>query len=89
MLDGCIALPIALIMLAAPAFAWEGKVKACYGKVWNPAEYSVKEVLFKPARTAWEHRKGQLVEVYYAPVYREHKTLVHKAHWIMRREHCK
>lgn len=83
-----IALPFAFAMLAAPAFAWEGQVKACYGKVWSPAEYSVTEILVKPARNAYEHRKGQLVEMYYPPVYKEKKTLTHKAHWIMRKEAC-
>ena len=77
------------IAVAGSASAWEGTAKACYGKVWSPAEYSVKEVLVKPAKTKWEHRNGQLVEMYYPPVYKEVKTQTQAAHWIMRKEACK
>lgn len=84
-----ILIAAAAMCLAAPAMAWEGKVVACYGKVWSPATYSTKEVLVKKAKTKWEHRNGQLVKVDYAPVYKEVKTLKHPGHWIMREEACK
>ena len=80
----------ASLAFAAPAMAWEGQTIKCYGKVWSPAQYSVKEVLVKPARHALEHKaNGQLAEVYYPPVYKEVKTRTHKAHWIMREEACR
>ncbi|HKL44942.1 MAG TPA: hypothetical protein VJ906_01710 [Roseovarius sp.] len=75
-------------LFSVPALAWEGQVVECYGKVWSPAQYDVTEVKVKSSRTAWEHRNGQMVKVYYAPVYKEVKTKTHDAHWIMRKEAC-
>ena len=61
-----------LVSFAAPAMAWEGKVVACYDSVWVPAKTETHKNLHSAAHTKWEHRGGQLVEVYYAPVYIQH-----------------
>lgn len=76
------------MLFAAPAFAWEGQVVECYGKVWSPAEHSVKHKLEKHEKWMWEHRNGQLTKVYYAPVYSEVKTKTKDGYWIMRPEPC-
>lgn len=73
---------------AGASMAWEGRVVECYGKVWHPAQYSTKKVLVKHARTEWEHRNGQLAQVYYAPVYKEVRSKTKDGHWIMRKEAC-
>jgi hypothetical protein len=75
-------------LFAVPALAWEGQVVECYGKVWSPPKYKYSEVLVKSSRTEWQHRNGQVVKVYYAPVYKEVKTQTHEGHWIMRKEAC-
>ena len=73
---------------AAPAMAWEGRVVACYNKVWVEAEYKVTKHLHTKAETKWEHRGDQLVEVYYAPMYIEKKTLVTPGHYVKRKAAC-
>lgn len=78
----------AAAFLAAPAMAWEGKVVSCYGKVWQPAKYSTHKTKVKESKTRWEHRNGQMVEVYYPPVYKESRTMTKEGHWIMRKEAC-
>lgn len=84
-----LAAAVALSALAAPAMAWEGKVVACYDKVWVPDEYTVTKKLHSKAETKWEHRGDQLVEVYYAPMYLEMKTLKTPGHYIKRKAACR
>ncbi|MEL6609352.1 MAG: hypothetical protein AAFO58_05805 [Pseudomonadota bacterium] len=78
-----------VVAFAAPAAAWEGHVVACYDKIWVPAEYKTSKTLHTKARTAWEHRGDQLVEVYYPPMYLEHKTLVKEGHYVKRKAACR
>lgn len=75
-------------LFSAPASAWEGKKVACYDKHYVPAAYSTSKKLKHAARTEWEHRDGQIVEVYYAPVYIEKKHLAKEAHYVLRRAAC-
>ncbi|WP_372885909.1 hypothetical protein [Shimia sp.] len=77
------------IGIAAPAAAWEGKVVACYDKVWVPASYKTHKVLHSKGYTKWEHRGDQLAEVYYAPMYIEKKTLVMEGHYVKRKAPCR
>ena len=74
---------------AAPAMAWEGKVVACYDKIWVPAEYKTSKTLHSKGYTKWEHRGHQLAEVYYAPMYMEHRTLVREGHYVKRKAPCR
>jgi hypothetical protein len=76
------AAALVLASFAAPAMAWEGKVVACYDKAWVPDVYKTHKKLHTPARTTWEHRGKQLVEVYYPAIYIEHKHLVAKGHYL-------
>lgn len=61
-----------LVSFATPAMAREGKVVAYYDSVWIPAKTEEHKKLHSAAHINWEHRSGQLVEVYYAPVYIQH-----------------
>jgi len=61
-----------LVSFASPGMAWEGKVVACYDSVWVPAKTETHKNLHSAAHIKWEHRGGQLVEVYYAPAYIQH-----------------
>lgn len=79
----------AAIVIGSPALAWKGQVVKCYDGVLVPAKYDYVKTLHSPARTAWEHRKGQLVEMYYPAVYIEKKVLVTKQHWVKRQAKCK
>lgn len=84
-----IAVAAAAVMFASPVFAWEGKVVACYDKVFVPAQFKTTKHLHKPAKTVWEYRHGQAVEVYYAPVYKETRHQTHPAHYVKRKAACK
>lgn len=83
-----IAAAAAVISFAEPAMAWEGRVIACYDSTWVPDEYEVHKTLHSEAHTKWEHRGKQLVEVYYAPVYIEHKHLKTPGHYIKYKAPC-
>lgn len=79
---------IATAALAAPAFAWEGQVVACYDKVWVPAKYKTHKELIMASHKELEHRNGQMVEVYYPAVYKEHKRKVKAGHYVARKVAC-
>ncbi|MBL6429599.1 MULTISPECIES: hypothetical protein [Maritimibacter] len=75
---------------AAPAFAWEGHVVACYDKVWVPASYAYSKKLIMAAHTEWEHnKKGQMVKVHYPAVYKEIKTMTAPGHYVAKAAKCK
>ena len=76
------------LLLAGPAAAWEGQKVACYDKHWVPAAYKTSKHLEKPAKTKWEHVDGQMVKMYYPPVYMEKKTLAKEGHWVLRKAAC-
>ncbi|MGR3492119.1 MAG: hypothetical protein ACU0DW_08675 [Shimia sp.] len=78
-----------VVALAAPAFAWEGQVVACYDKVFVPAQFSTTKHLHSKAYTKWEHRGHQLVEVYYPAMYIEKRTKTADAHYIKRKAPCR
>lgn len=80
---------IALSTLAAPAFAWEGHVVACYDKIWVPAKYTYSKKLIMAGHTEWEWKGHQMVKVHYPPVYKEMKHLKHAGHYIARKAPCK
>lgn len=84
-----IAAAAVMVSFAAPAMAWEGKVVACYDKIWVPAEYKTSKTLHMASRTTWEHRGDQMVEVYYPPMYMEHKHLVREGHYVKRKAACR
>jgi len=75
--------------LAAPAFAWESQVVACYDKVWVPAKYEYKKELIMADHSEWEWRNGQMVRVYYPAVYKETKHLAAKGYYIAKPAACK
>lgn len=81
---------LAASAFAAPAFAWEGQVVACYDKVWVPAKYSYSKSLVMAAHTEWEHnKKGQMVRMHYPAVYKESKKLVTPGHYVAKKAKCK
>ncbi len=80
---------IVAMAAASPALAWEGQKVACYDKVWVPATYNTKKVLEYPAHTKWAHSNGQMVEMYYAPVYMEKKSLAKAGHYVLREAGCR
>jgi len=76
--------------LAAPAFAWEGQVVACYDKVWVPAKYDAVQTLIMAAHTEWEHNAhGQMIRVHYPAVYKEDKILVEPGKYVAVKAPCK
>jgi hypothetical protein len=80
---------VAASTLAAPAFAWEGKVKACYDKVWVGPKYKVTKELVMAGHTEWEHRNGQMVKVWYPSVYKENRTMTKKGHYVAVKAPCR
>lgn len=79
---------VAASAMAAPAFAWEGKTVACFDKHWMGPKYSTHKVLVKPAKQQYEHKKGRIELVHYAPVYREVRTKVSDGYWVMKEVPC-
>ena len=73
---------------AAPAFAWEGQVVSCYDKVYMPPEFDTSLELIMAAHTEWEHVNGQMVQMHYPAVYREHRTMTKPGHYVARRAPC-
>lgn len=84
-----IAAVVASAAFAAPAFAWEGKVIACFDKVWVPPVYSTTHVPHTKAKTVWEHRNGQMVEIYYPAIMKEMTTLKKAGYYIKRKAACR
>lgn len=80
---------LAIASFAAPAFAWEGQVVACYDKVWVPAKYSYSQKLIMAAHTEWEYKHGQMIKVHYPAVYKEMKHLSKAGHYVARKAACK
>ncbi len=80
---------LALTTVAAPAFAWEGKVVACYDKIWVPAKYKVEKKLIMAAHKEWEWRNGQMIKVWYPAVYKEIEHQVSEGYYIARKAACK
>ena len=80
---------LAASTLAAPAFAWEGKVVACYDKIWVPAKYAYTKELIMASHTEWEWQDGQMVKVWYPAVYKEKKHMKSPGHYIARKAACK
>ena len=74
---------------SAPAMAWEGQKVACYDKVYVPATYKTTKHMKYPAKTKWEHHNGQMVEMYYAPVYMEMRHVATEGHYVLRKAVCK
>ena len=80
----------ATLVSATGALAWEGTPVTCYDKHYVGPKYETTKTLKKAAKTKWEHNAhGQVVEMYYPPVYIEHKTLVKEGHYVMRKGKCK
>lgn len=79
---------IAAASLGTSAAAWEGKVLECYNKTLMPTTYNTSKELVKKAKTKWEHRNGQMVKVYYPPVYVEHRTVKTPEHYVMQPAEC-
>ena len=79
----------ATMISAVPALAWEGKAVECYDKVWVGPKYATEKVLEYPAKKKWEHKNGQMVKMYYAPIYMEKKTLVKEGHYVLKKAACK
>ena len=79
----------AVATMAGSAMAWEGKAVACFDKVWVEPKYGYTYELEYPAKMKWEHRNGQMVEMHYAPIYMEKKTLLKEGHYILRKAPCK
>ncbi len=80
---------VAATGFAAPAFAWEGKVIACYNKAWVEPTYEYHKKLIKPAKTVWEKSHGQLKKVYYPPVYEQIKTKTSDGYYLAVEGKCK
>ncbi|WGW02991.1 hypothetical protein [Tropicibacter oceani] len=80
---------LAVTAMAAPAFAWEGQVVACYDKVWVPAKYSYTKTLVMASHTEWEHQNGQMVKMHYPAVYKQMKHLETAGHYLAVKAPCK
>jgi len=81
---------MAATAFAAPAFAWEGRVVACYDKQYVGAEYKITKKLIRAAEYKWEHAKsGQVVKVYYPAVYEQIKTQVSNGYYLEVPATCK
>lgn len=81
---------LAASTLAAPAFAWEGQIVACYDKVWVPAKYDYSKTLIMASHSEWEHnKKGQMVKVHYPAVYKQTKVLKEAGHYVAVKAPCK
>lgn len=80
---------LATSAFAAPAFAWEGHVVACYDKIWVPATYKTTKHLKMAAHTEWEYRHGQMVKVHYPAVYIEKRHKDKPGHYVARKAACK
>ena len=78
----------AAMMFAAPAVAWEGQKVACYDKHWVPATYTTSKHLEYPAKHKWEHVDGQMVKMYYPPIYMEKTHLKKAGHYVLRAAPC-
>jgi heat shock protein HslJ len=78
----------AATMFAAPAAAWEGQKVACYDKHWVPATYTTTKHLEYESKHKWEHVDGQMVKMYYPPVYMEKTHLKEKGHYVLRKAPC-
>jgi len=68
--------------------AWEGKVVACYDSVWVPAKTETHKKLHSAAHTKREHRGGQFVEIYYAPVDIQHSRKTSKGYHLKIKVSC-
>ena len=79
---------VAAMALASPALAWEGQKVACYDKHWVPATYSTTKVLEYPAKHKWEHVDGQMVKMYYPPIYMEKTHQESEGHYVLRKAPC-
>lgn len=84
-----LAAAAATVALSAPAFAWEGKKVACYDKVWQDPVYQYTQELEYPAKMKWEHVNGQMVEMHYAPIYMQKKTMVRGGRYVLVKAACK
>lgn len=71
------------------AHAWEGQVVACYDTVLVPAQFDIREELIRPARTEWEHRNGQSVQVHYPAVYVEVRRETRPERYVNRPATCR
>ena len=80
---------IAAIGFAAPAMAWEGSTVACYDKHLVPAKYEYSKHKIKDGVKQYEHRNGRIELVSYPPVYKQTRTLVKGAHYVMVQVDCK
>ncbi|GGB03154.1 hypothetical protein [Allosediminivita pacifica] len=79
----------AVTAFAAPAMAWEGQVVACYDKVWVPASYEYSKKLIMAGHKEWEYKNGQMVKVWYPPVYKEIEHMTQPGHYIARKAPCR
>ena len=80
---------LAFTTVAAPAFAWEGQVGACYDKIWMPAKYKTHKKLIMAAHTEWDYRNGQMIKVHYPAVYKESQHQVAPGYYVARKAACK
>jgi hypothetical protein len=78
----------ATLALSGTAYAWEGQVVQCYDTVLVPAQFETHQTLVRAARTEWEHRNGQAVQVYYPPVYVETRTQTRPERYVNRPAPC-
>jgi len=79
---------VASAAFVAPAMAWEGQKVACYDKHWVPATYSTEKYLEYPSKKKWEHKDGQMVKMYYPPIYMEKRTMSKPGHYVLRKAPC-
>ena len=90
MLKAILAAMALVVYAAVPAHSGDNaRILACYKEVDMPAKYSVKKVLAKEAERKYVRRNGLVLLLEYPAVYREDKTLVERAHVLMREVHCK
>lgn len=80
---------VAAMSFAAPAMAWEGQKVACYDKHWMPATYTTSKHLEYAAKHKWEHVDGQMVKMYYPPIYMEKRSMKKPGHYVLRQAPCK
>ena len=79
---------VAMAAAASPALAWEGQKVACYDKVYVETTYTVTKELEYPSKKKWEHHDGQMVKMYYPPIYMENRHVDTPGHYVLRKAPC-
>lgn len=78
----------AVAITATAASAWEGRTVACFDKHYVGPKYVTENVLVKPAKEKYVHKKHGVELVRYDAVYRQYKYKVSDGMWVMKEVSC-